>query len=282
MNIAIFPNTNKSKAMEMAGLIRGYLVERGVSIFAEDNVAETLNAAPLSQVAHASIDFLVTIGGDGTILRAIHHHPDLQAPVLAINFGGLGFMADITVEELYLSLENLLEGHFQVQQRLVIDGITARGDSCFAVNEIVVHRAMNPCLIDIAIYVDDQYLNTFSSDGLIISTATGSTAYSMAAGGPILSPELEALVITPICPHTISNKPIVLMPSKEIRLQYLSEHEPVEIIYDGFPKYMLARGEEVAIRRSLRIFQLVSMLHHDFFSTLRSKLGWTGKLKAEM
>jgi NAD+ kinase len=190
-------------------------------------------------------------------------------------------MADIPVNEIIASLKNLLEGNFGVQSRLVIEGKTKKNESNFAVNEIVIHRANNPCLVDLAIYVDGRYLNTFSADGVIISTASGSTAYSLAAGGPILTPELNALVLTPICPHTISNRPIVLLPEKEIVIEYLSDHSPVEITYDGFPCLTINTGETLTVTQSERLFQLVSMQDHDYFATLRNKLGWTGKIRTQ-
>jgi NAD+ kinase len=279
MNIAIFPNTERSLPRELAAQISHFLKTKEVRVFAEDQVAKEIQAMPLSRADLDSIDFMITLGGDGTILRVIHRHWQIQAPVLAINLGSLGFMADITVDKIYPSLQNLLDGEYRVQQRIMMEGKTSKNEICYAVNEMVIHRAHNPCLIDLAIYVDDIYLNTFSADGIIISTPSGSTAYSLAAGGPILTPELDALVITPISPHTISNRPIVLMPNKEIRIKYISEHEPVEITYDGFPRYKISTGEEFSIKRSTRTFQLVSMLDHDFFATLRTKLGWTGKLK---
>lgn len=280
MIIALIPNTLKSQSKTIAMGIREFLSERGVTVVAEDSVAEELNASPLSSVDLQKVDFSISLGGDGTILRFVHRHPELQAPILGINLGSLGFMADIPINDIYSSLQDLLNGNYQLSKRIVMAGHTAGGDDCFAVNELVIHRAQNPCLVDLAIYVDGNYLNTFSADGIIISTPSGSTAYSMAAGGPILTPELNAFVVTPICPHTISNRPIVLMPKKDIQVQYISEHEPVEITYDGIPRFKMNSGEVFKISKSERQFVLVSMPYHDYFSTLRTKLGWTGKLKA--
>jgi NAD+ kinase len=147
------------------------------------------------------------------------------------------------------------------------------------VNDIVVHRAQNPSLIELAIHVDGLYLNTFEADGLIISTPNGSTAYSLAAGGPILSPDLPALVLTPICAHTISNRPIVLTADQEIQIQYLSDYEPVEVRADGLEHFYLRTGEVFKIVRSPKNFRMVSLFRRDYFSTLRTKLGWSGKLR---
>jgi NAD+ kinase len=280
MIIALVPNTLKSQSKSIALGIRDFLTERGVTVVFEDPIAEELNATPLSRVDLQKVDFSITLGGDGTILRFVHRHPELCAPILGINLGSLGFMADIPINDIYSSLQDLLNGNYQLSKRIVMGGQTAQGDTCFAVNELVIHRAGNPCLVDLALYVDGNYLNTFSADGIIVSTPSGSTAYSMAAGGPILTPELNAFVVTPICPHTISNRPIVLLPKKEIQVQYISEHGPVEITYDGFPRFKMDSGEVFKITKSERLFVLVSMPYHDYFSTLRTKLGWTGKLKA--
>lgn len=279
MIVAIFHNTQKKTSTDIARNIREYLEKQLVTVIAEDEEALSIGAQRLSSVTPESINFIISLGGDGTILRLIHRHPLLQAPILAINLGSLGFMADIPVDEIEISLRNLLEGHFKVQSRIVIDGKTSAGKTNFAVNEIVIHRANNPCLVDLAIYVDDRYLNTFSADGMIISTPCGSTAYSLAAGGPILTPELNALVLTPICPHTISNRPIVLLPEREIRIEYISCHAPVEVTYDGFPCFTMNTGEALAITHSTRLFRLLGMPGHDYFATLRNKLGWAGKLR---
>ncbi|MCB1119385.1 MAG: NAD(+)/NADH kinase, partial [Chlamydiia bacterium] len=226
-------------------------------------------------------DFMISLGGDGTILRLVHTYPDVKAPIIAINLGSLGFIADIPITEIYPSLQQILEGEYRVQERLMMAGGTVEEKiRCFAVNEMVVHRAKNPCLVDLAIHVDGQYLNTFSADGIIISTPSGSTAYSLAAGGPILDPELRAVVITPISPHTISNRPIVLMPKEEIQIQYISDNDPVEVAFDGYSRFMISTGEVFHIGISNRTFRLVHLKRHDYFSTLRTKLGWTGKLKA--
>lgn len=278
MIIALFPNTGKKEAQEKAHLVSIFLKNRGITVAAEDHVASIYEAIPLSTLSPEKIDFSISLGGDGTILRVLHEHPMIQAPILAINLGSLGFMADIPVDEIYPSLENLLQGRYQIQSRIVMEG-TSMGENYFAVNDIVVHRAQNPCLIDLAIYVDDQHLNTFSADGVILATPSGSTAYSLAAGGPILTPELDAFVLTPICPHTISNKPIVLLPKHELRIEYTSPHAPIEVTYDGFLSNFISTGSNVRITRSKRTFRLVTMPNHDYFSTLRTKLGWKGKLR---
>lgn len=219
------------------------------------------------------------MGGDGTILRLAHKYRHLDAAILGVNVGHLGFLADVPISDIYPSLQDLISGAYRIEERVMIQGESLAGEQCFAVNDIVVHRAKNPSLVEIAIHVDGLYLNTFEADGIIIATPSGSTAYSLAAGGPILTPTLDALVVTPICPHTISNRPLVLTPNREIQLQYLSEYEPVEVRADGLSPQLLQTGEVFRITRAKKNFKLVSLLRRDYFSTLRSKLGWSGKLR---
>lgn len=279
MIIAIFANINKNHSRPVAVSICEFLARNGVQVVAEDDTAAALSVKKLSEIDSKSVDFIISLGGDGSILRVFHTHPDLDAPILGINMGGLGFMADIPIEDIYPSLENLVKGNYSVQDRIMMDGAIVNNPSNFAINEITFHRAQNPSLIDLAIYVDGVYLNTFSADGVIISTPNGSTAYSLAAGGPIVSPELDAIIITPICPHTISNRPIVLMPKHEIQVRYISEYAPIEVNYDGFSRITMQTGEVFSITKSSRKFRSVHMVQYDYFSTVRTKLGWTGKLK---
>ena len=277
---ALFPNIHKRQSKSIAIAICEFLTQRQVTIIAEDDEADVIGATPLSEVNPSTIDIVISLGGDGTILRLIHNHPEIDAPIVGINLGSLGFMADVPVTEIYPTLEELINGHYSIQQRLMMEGCAPQGERCFAVNEIVIHRAQNPSLIDLVIHVDGVYLNTFSADGIIVSTPSGSTAYSLAAGGPILTPGLDAFIITPICPHTISNRPIVLMPEREIQIQYISESNPVEISYDGFAHFTMNTGEVFYITPTKRCCKLVDLEHQDYYSTLRKKLGWTGKLRA--
>ena len=279
MIIALFTNPEKNHRKPIVDEIRDFLIARGVRVVAEESAAASFGVESLSQIDPKTVDFIISLGGDGTILRIFHTHPELDAPLMGINLGSLGFMADITLEEVFPSLENLLNGNHHIQNRMMIQGEIHNQNSNFAINDIVIHRAQNPFLIELAIYVDGDYLNTFSADGMIVATANGSTAYSLSSGGPILTPELDALILTPICPHTISNRPIVLMPKNEIEVRYLNEADPIEITYDGHSRVVMRSGERLRIRRSPRTFRLVTMFHYDYFSTLRTKLGWTGKLK---
>lgn len=279
MIIAIFRNEQFHQTKSLSIGIREFLTQQKIKVVTQDSDAEEIGATPLSGVDPQEIDFIVSLGGDGTMLQILHDHEEIEAPILGINAGHLGFMADVQVSDIYPSLQDLINGAFIVENRLMLQGETVQGQTCFAANDIVIHRGINPSLVQIGIHVNGQYLNTFEADGIIFSTPNGSTAYSLAAGGPILSPTLEAIVITPICPHTISNRPIVLTADQEIQVQYLSEYDPVEIRADGLSNCSLATGEVFHIRRSTKKFKLVSLLRQDYYSTLRTKLNWAGKLR---
>lgn len=279
MIIALFPNLTKQQTKDIALKIIRFLNLKKVEVVIEDSEAEAMGVSPLSSVAKEKIDFAITIGGDGTILRLVHLYPWLNAPILGVNMGGLGFMADIPAEEIESCLEDLLQKRFSVYEHMVLEGFHSNKNGYFAVNDFSIHRSTNPTIVDLKLHVDGVYLNTFSADGIIIATPCGSTAYSLASGGPILSPDVWAVVLTPICPHTLSNRPVVLKPKREILVEYVSDHAPVEVSSDGINNFNLAKGESFSIRISERFFKLVHMERHDYFSTVRNKLGWSGRLR---
>lgn len=279
MIIAIFPHNQKKESKNLAIGIQEYLTSRGATVVAEDDVAGSIGAIPLSEIDPYQIDFLLSMGGDGTILRLVHQYAPLNAAIIGINLGHLGFMADIPVSEIYPSLQDLILGAYTIDDRLAIEGILPSGEGDFAVNDIVVHRGKNASLVEMSIHVGGTYLNTFVADGIILATPNGSTAYSLAAGGPIATPSLDAIILTPISPHTISNRPIVLSAHEEIQIQYLSTYEPLEVSFDGHTHKPLHTGDVLKVKRSEKIFRLVNLTRHDYFSTLRTKLGWAGKLR---
>ncbi|MDE3046641.1 MAG: NAD(+)/NADH kinase [Verrucomicrobiota bacterium] len=278
MIIALFPNEQKQQSFELAMSIREFLENQGVTVVAEDAKAEKIGAKPLSSINPQEIQFLLTMGGDGTILRLSHQYSHLDAAILGINLGHLGFMADVPAADIYPSLTDLLNGNYTIDHRLILEG-SNNGTTLRSVNDLVIHRNTNYSLIELAIHVDGTYVNTFVADGIIISTPNGSTAYSLAAGGPIISPKVNAIVITPICPHTISNRPIVLPADHVIDIKYLSEYDPVEVRSDGLESYLMPTGQTFQVKKSPQTFKLVNLHRHEYFSTLRSKLGWSGKLK---
>lgn len=279
MHIALFPHKEKKESKHLAIGIQEYLSSRGATVVCEDEMAKDLGAIPLSQIDPQKLNFLLSMGGDGTILRLIHKYAHLDAAIIGINLGHLGFMADIPVSEIYPSLQDLITSKYVIENRMALDGIVPTGEGDFAVNDITVHRGQNQRLVEMSIHVDGVHLNTFVADGIIVSTPNGSTAYSLAAGGPIITPTVDAIVITPISPHTISNRAIVLPTDQQIQIQYLSNGNPIDVNFDGISQFELATGDVLKIGKSEKTFNLVNLTRHDYFSTLRTKLGWSGKLR---
>jgi len=278
MMIALFPNEKKTQSFALAIQIRKFLELQGITVTAEDEKAVKIGAIPLSQVNKQEIQFLIAMGGDGTLLRISHRYGMLNIPICGINLGHLGFIADIPVDDIFPSLTDLLNGKYTISNRLVLEAFSEEPSPLYAVNDIVLHRAKNYSLIELAIHIDGIYVNTFVADGIIVATPTGSTAYSLSAGGPILSPDVEAIIITPICPHTISNRPIVLTTNRKIEIEYLSNYDPIDVRADGLDVRFIKSQERLTIQRSKRVLKLVNLHRHEYFSTLRTKLGWSGKL----
>jgi len=277
MIVAIFPHPTHPDATKLAKQIVDFFHAHKVKVVAEPPYTDALSVDPLSSVKE--VEFLISMGGDGTILRLAHKYRHLKAAILGINLGHLGFMADVPTSDLLPSLRDFLEGAYTIENRLMIEGKAPNGQTFYAINDFVMHRAHNPSLIELSIYLDDLYLNTFEADGIILATPNGSTAYSLAAGGPILSPGLDGFVITPICPHTISNRPIVLTTTQELRIEYQSHYPKIEVIADGLDTIHITPRQSFSFKKSNKTFRLVTLKRRDYYSTLRTKLGWSGKLR---
>ena len=268
----------EKKANNVVLEILSYFQKNKIHVVIEDEYASIFSQPQLSSIPPTSIDFFISLGGDGTILKYAHKYLDFNLPLLGVNIGHLGFMADVPTSDLEKSLDELIRGEYTVEKRLILQAKI--GDTVsYSLNDIVLHRARNPSLVDIKIEVDGFYVNNFEADGVILSTPNGSTAYSLAAGGPILVPGLDAMVLTPICPHTISNRPLVLSSQAKVILTYESKSGPIELITDGVRSFELKASQSVSVERSTKNFKLVNLKRRDFFSTLRSKLSWSGKLR---
>jgi len=281
MLIALFPNEKKKQSFDLAKEICHFLTQHKITVVAEDEKAKKIDARPLSEIDPQKIRFLISMGGDGTLLRIAHQFNYIDAPILGINLGHLGFMADVTVQDIFPSLADLLAGKYRIDERIMLEASRMDGKTLHAVNDIVLHRGVNYSLIELSMHLDNRLVNTFVADGIIIATPNGSTAYSLAAGGPIICPALDAIVITPICPHTTSNRPLVLTLDHQIQIEYLSPYDPIDVRADGLNAFDLPTHGKIIIKRSSKLFKIVNLDRKDYFSTLRTKLGWSGKLTAD-
>ena len=225
----------------------------------------------------AGADMLVVLGGDGTLLAA-SHLVDRPVPVLGVNFGSLGFLTEITMPELYPTLEGVLRGEYRFEERRMLHARVQQRDTADTtgdvLNDVVVTKAALSRIIEFDVAIDGLFVSAFRADGLIVSSPTGSTAYNLAAGGPILHPTLDAVVLTPICPHMLSNRPLVVSDrsSIEVRLRAGRESD-AHLTLDGQRGFPLRGGDVVTVTRSSRTIRLVKA-QRDYFEVLRTKLKW--------
>ena len=226
----------------------------------------------------ASVDLMLVLGGDGTMIATARMLGDTEVPVLGVNYGGLGYLAEFRIEELYAALESILAGNYAVEKRVMLAVDLMRGDESVThnrvLNDIVINKSALARIIEIEAYLNHQFVNSFRADGLIVSTPTGSTAYNLSAGGPVIYPSMNAVVITPICPFTLSNRPIVVPDESLIELRLITQNEDVALTLDGQVGVPLKPEDRVVIRKSKTSFNLVQPMNRNYFDVLRDKLRW--------
>ncbi len=226
----------------------------------------------------SSVDLILVLGGDGTMIATARMIGDREVPVMGVNFGGLGYLAEFRIEELYTALEAILAGNYRLDRRVMLAVELLRGNDPVTthqvLNDVVINKSALARIIEIEAYLNQQFVNSFRADGLIISTPTGSTAYNLSAGGPVIFPSMNAVVITPICPFTLSNRPIVVPDDAVIELRLKTEQEDVALTLDGQVGFPLKVENRVVIRKSRTTFNLVQPMNRNYFDVLRDKLRW--------
>jgi NAD+ kinase len=267
-------------------VIESWLASRG-----HDAVFETATAALMPPAADrtvadkpalvACVDLLVVLGGDGTLLSVADcaGAAGVDVPILGVNFGSLGFLTEATLPELYPSLESALSGAARVEARMMLRATTMRGGEALpdhlALNDVVITKAARARMTDLSVFVGDEFVTRVKADGLIVATPTGSTAYNLAAGGPIVQPVVDAIVLTPIAPHMLTNRPIVIPASSMVRVQpMMAERDELYVTFDGQAGYRLEAGDEVRIRCAERRVRLLRPTSRSYFEVLRQKLKW--------
>lgn len=279
-NIAIFAKVHDPRCRGVAEELIKWLVERRLTPLVEAHLARHLNypSGTDSDTISRLADLVVVLGGDGTLISVARLVGDREAPILGVNLGSLGFLTEITLEELYPALESCLRGDFCVSERTMLRAAIERDGKEMGVyqvlNDAVVNKGALARIVDLEVTVNGRYLTTFKADGLIISTPTGSTGYSLSANGPIIHPELDCLIITPICPHTLTNRPIVVQSEALITVRLLSMNEDVLLTLDGQVGVEMKYNDVVCLRRAEHRTRLVMSRSKDYFEVLRTKLKW--------
>jgi NAD+ kinase len=266
-NVIIVTKPKQAEVARVAAELEAWFKKKGI----------TATQAPESASA---ADLAVVVGGDGTLLAAARLLADRQVPIVAINYGGLGFLTELTRDEMYSALEGVCTDCYITEERMMMDiHLSHDGqppDLFRALNDVVIHKAGGTMsrMIELEARVDGQYLSRFRADGLIVATPTGSTGYNLSAGGPIVFPTMSAMIVTPICSHTLTNRPIVLPGNVKIEITLRSEHDDVYITVDGQVGGALPMDGNLTVEKSGVMVKLVSPADKNYFDVLRGKLKW--------
>jgi NAD+ kinase len=281
--IAIVAKVHDPRCLGVAEDLIEWLAGRGITASVEDHLSKRLRHPEAAESADSSeiiqqADLVVVLGGDGTLIAASRLVGDREVPILGVNLGSLGFLTEITLDELYPSLERCLKGDFEVSERMMLLASVERAGEVVelhrVLNDVVINKGALARIVDMETSVNGRYLTTFKADGLIVSTPTGSTGYSLSANGPIIHPELESISITPICPHTLTNRPLVMAGDAQIAITLNSNDEAVFLTLDGQVGVKLVCGDVVQIKKSGHATRLVQSRSKDYFEVLRTKLKW--------
>jgi NAD+ kinase len=279
--IGIISRPRRSNLAEVVPPLLRWLEARHVPTVYDTETASSLMDGAIGKTRHQvaeEADLLLVLGGDGTILAATREATPRGIPILPINMGSLGFLTSFTVEELYPALEAVLAGHTTINERVLLQVERVHDKEILTqqrvLNDAVVHKGTLARMIELELYIDASFVCRYRADGLIVATPTGSTAYSMSAGGPIVHPAVESILITPICPHTLSDRPVVVPNTSQIELRLAESSDSVFLTLDGQTGVPMQVGNRVKIVRAAERLKLIQPPNKTYFEILRSKLKW--------
>lgn len=278
--IGVYAKKNHPDAEQLAINICERFEREGINVLLEDSLAEQIgqiNGYSREEIPDL-VDLIIVLGGDGTLISVARSVAGRNTPIVGVNLGQLGFLTEVTRDELPEMMENLIAGDYRVTDRMMLDAFIKRNGETVGqytvLNDVVINKGALARIIDMTTYVDGRLLSNFKADGLIIATPTGSTGYNLAAGGPIIYPEINSLLISPICPHMLTNRPIILWSRSIIEVEVRFEDDVVFFTADGQVGRKLLPGDRVEIKRSESRACLVNSPNKDYFEILRTKLSW--------
>jgi NAD+ kinase len=281
--IATIVKPNIRNAWPLVTELGKWSAKKNIELLVEESTRKLLNHSNhLNFVSREEIaekaEIIVVLGGDGTMLATARLLGGKGVPVIGINFGLLGYLTEFSVEDLFPLLERVLTGDFHIEKRVQLYASVIRNGNRVAkgtvLNDVVVNKSALARMIDLECWINGQLINRFRADGLIISTPTGSTAYSLSAGGPLIHPSIHAMLITPICPHTLTNRPLVVSDEEPIELVLMTPKEEVTLTLDGQIGFALKHLDRIRVKKSEHYFQLVQATNKNYFGVLKSKLSW--------
>ena len=283
-SFGIWANTDKPAFWKVLPDIVSWAKDRGIDLYITTRIESQLKDLDLdchlieSADDFAKLDFILSLGGDGTILSLARAVGDHGTPILGIHLGKLGFMAEVVLEDMFMRLDEVVAGDYNIQKRMVIKCIVNNGSepqAFYALNDIVVDRGKSHRLLNCELLANDDFVAKYNADGLIVATPTGSTAYSLASGGPIVMPTFGSMVVTPICPHTLTLRPIVFPDDQILEISFPEDGEKdMALAVDGQVNEYLKSTAKVVIQKAPYKINMVNFTDSNYFNTLRTKLGW--------
>jgi NAD+ kinase len=279
--VGVFVGPQKTEALAFMRDLQKWCERRGIEMRIIGASLNEIDCAPLAeengQLAE-DVDLLVVLGGDGTMLGAARLVGGRRIPVLGVNFGWLGYLTEFTLDELFPALDGLRNGDFSIDSRMMLDVMLERDGRVIAshraLNDAVVNKGAPVRMIELECYIDGMFVSAFRADGMIVATPTGSTAYSLSAGGPIVHPRMSAILLTPICPHMLSNRPVVIPGESLIEVVFRRAGEDLMLTVDGQVAISLRPDDRVTIVQSDSTFELVRPPNRNYFEVLKTKLKW--------
>jgi NAD+ kinase len=284
-NVALIGKYKSLEIAEPLMKLADFLANSGLNVVVDNLTAEHLTRHPYTELSlnemAGKVDLAIVLGGDGTLLNVARTLAPFNIPVVGVNQGRLGFLTDISIDTVQRTISGILRGNFVTEKRMLLSAAVSRDNrqvfESLAFNDVVMHRGNNSSMLEFEVRIDGEYLYNQRADGLIVSTPTGSTAYALSAGGPILHPALEAIALVPVAPHSLSNRPIVLKSESTLEI-LMHRSEEARVRFDGHTHFDLQGNDKVTVSRYIEPVRLLHPVGHSYYHTLREKLLWNQTL----